>query len=96
LNIKKIGRDARVMMNAELVKQGQTKIIIPTVYRDDYVGALRRLTRQNDPSAFIRMMERAWEFSATIYGEAMDAMEKHLGLSNAFKEHNQAMLKIIK
>jgi Fic family protein len=90
------GRIARVMMNAELVKQGQTKIIIPTVYRDDYVGALRRLTRQNDPSAFIRMMERAWEFSATIYGEDMDAMEKHLELSNAFKEHDQAMLKIIK
>ena len=43
------GRIARVMMNAELVKQGQTKIIIPTVYRDDYIGAIRKLTRQEDP-----------------------------------------------
>jgi hypothetical protein len=42
------------------------------------------------------MMERAWEFSATVYGEDMDAMEKHLEASNAFKEHDQAMLKIIK
>ncbi|MCB0745600.1 MAG: Fic family protein, partial [Ignavibacteriae bacterium] len=32
------GRIARVMMNAELVKEKQTKIIIPTVYRDDYLG----------------------------------------------------------
>lgn len=89
------GRIARVMMNAELVKGGQTKIIIPTDYRDDYVGALRRLTRQNDPTAFIRMMHRAWEFSATIHGDDMDAMEKHLVASNAFKDHDQAKLKII-
>ena len=89
------GRIARVMMNAELVKAGQSKIIIPTVYRDDYVGALRRLSRQSDPSAYIRMMNRAWEFSATIIGDDVDAMEKHLEASNAFKEHDQAMLKII-
>jgi prophage maintenance system killer protein len=88
------GRIARVMMNAEFVKDSQTKIIIPTVYRDDYVGALRRLTRQNDSSAYIRMMHRAWEFSATIIGDDMDAMEKHLVTSNAFKEHEKAKLKI--
>lgn len=90
------GRIARVMMNAELVKENQTKIIIPTVYRDDYVGALRRLTRQNDPSAYIRMMQRAWEFSATVIGDDMNAMERVLEASNAFKEHDTAMLKIIR
>lgn len=90
------GRIARVMMNAELVKGGQTKIIIPTVYRDDYVGALRRLTRQNDASAYIRMMERAWDFSETIIGEDLNAMENHLKISNAFKEPDQALLKIKK
>lgn len=89
------GRIARVMMNAELVKNSQTKIIIPTVYRDDYVGALRLLTRQNDPSAYIRMMQRAMEFSTTIIGDDMNTMEKHLEASNAFKEHTTAMLKII-
>jgi len=89
------GRIARVMMNAELVKQRQSKIIIPTVYRDDYVGALRRLTRQRDPVAYVRMMLRAHEFSATIIGDDMDAMEKHLEASNAFKEHDKAKLKII-
>lgn len=89
------GRIARVMMNAELVKNSQTKIIIPTVYRDDYLGALRRLTRQYDPLTYIRMMQRAWEFSATIVGDDMDAMEKHLEASNAFKEHDEARLKIL-
>jgi hypothetical protein len=89
------GRIARVMMNAELVKENQSKIIIPTVYRDDYVGTLRRLTRQTDPLAYIRMMQRAWIFSSTIFGDDMNAMEKHLRASNAFKGHDEAKLKMI-
>jgi Fic family protein len=89
------GRIARVMMNAELVKNSQTKIIIPTVYREDYVGALRRLSRQNDPFTYIRMMLRALEFSTSLIGDKMDVMEKYLEASNAFKEHTTAMLKII-
>ncbi len=89
------GRTARVMMNAELVKQGQSKIIIPTVYRDDYMLALRHLTRQQDPSAYVRMLGRAHEFSSNFAGEDMGVMEKHLETSNAFKEHDKAKLKII-
>jgi Fic family protein len=35
------GRIARIMMNAEFVSAGHSKIIIPTVYRDDYKCILR-------------------------------------------------------
>jgi len=72
------GRIARVMMNAELVKKMQTRIIIPTVYSDDYIGVLRRLTRQHDPLAFIKMLQRAQVFSSTMMGDNMDVIEKHL------------------
>jgi len=89
------GRIARVMMNAELVKANQTRIIIPTVYRDDYLGALRRLTRNDDPAVYIRMLQRAQEFSATLVASEMEALENHLTQSNAFKEHDEAKLKII-
>lgn len=89
------GRTARVMMNAELVKQGQSKIIIPTVYRDAYMLALRKLTRQQDPSPYVRMLIKAHVFSSTITGDDMNGMEKHLEESNAFKEHDKAKLKII-
>lgn len=89
------GRMARVMMNAELSTSGQTKIIIPTVYREDYLGGLRRLTRNNDPKVYIRMLERAQAFSHTIYGGDMDAMEEKLRQSMAFKESNEGVLKII-
>ena len=89
------GRIARIMMNAELVKANQTRIIIPTVYRDDYLGALRRLTRNDDPAVYIRMLQRAQEFSATLVATEMEALEKQLTKSNAFKEHDEAKLKII-
>ena len=90
------GRIARVMMNAELVKEKQTKIIIPIVYRDDYLGALRRLTKQKDPVIYVKMLQRAQEFSSTIKANDMNEAEIHLEACNAFKEHDKAILKIIK
>ncbi len=42
------GRIARVMLNAELVHGKRSRIIIPTVYREDYLLALRALTRQGN------------------------------------------------
>ncbi len=89
------GRIARVMMNVELAKAKQSKIIVPTVYRDDYLGALRRLTRQQDPTAFIRMLTRLHEFSATIVGENIHEMQTLLENSNTFLEHTEGKLRIV-
>jgi len=80
------GRIARIMMNAELSSQKCTKIIIPTVYREDYMGALRKLTRQNDTATYIRMLLRVYEFSSTILGKDIDEMEKYLNSCDAFME----------
>ena len=89
------GRIARVMMNAELTVEKQSKIIIPTVYRDDYIGALRKLTRKKDPSAYIRMLARAHDFSSKIEGEKMDEMQLLLEQCNAFQEHTEGKLKVL-
>jgi len=90
------GRVAKIMMNAELVSANQTKIIIPTVFREDYLLTLRKLTRNKDPKPYIRMLTKAQEFSYTIIGEEMDKMQKLLEDSNAFLEHSEGKLKIIK
>lgn len=89
------GRIARVMMNAELVKAGQSKIIIPTVYREDYLGALKKLTKAGDCGTYIRMLQRAQEFSENITGNDIDEMEGLLRRSNAFSEPSEAKLRII-
>lgn len=88
------GRMARVMMNAELSAKGLSKIIIPTVYREDYMGALKKLTRQRVADAYVRMLLRAYEFSSTLHGESIDEMEKHLTECDAFKEPKEGKLKI--
>jgi len=57
------GRIARIMMNAELFSKGLSTIIIPTVYREDYLSALRALTRRDRPDPLIRMLAKAHHFS---------------------------------
>ncbi|WAC41631.1 Fic family protein [Pedobacter sp. SL55] len=89
------GRIARVMMNAEMTAAGQSKIIVPSVYREDYLGGLRALTRRNEPEKYIRMLLRAWKFSETIAGANMDQMQVILDQSNAFEEGEDYILKIV-
>ncbi len=87
------GRIARVMMNAELTAAGQTKIIIPTVYREDYLGALRKLSRQGNAEVYIQMLSRAQAFSATVVGENQEEMEAVLRKGNAFLESTEGVLR---
>lgn len=89
------GRIARLMMNAELVAAGQGRIIIPTVYRDDYMGTLRRLTRQGDPAPYIRMLERAFRFSVGIAGEDPIAMQRQLERCNGFLDPTDGPLMVM-
>jgi len=87
------GRIARVMMNAELVHQNQAKILIPTVYREDYILSLRKLTRQREPEAFVRMLTKIHQFSAKVTGDSMIEMQTFLEESNAFLESDEGRLK---
>lgn len=89
------GRIARVMMNAELSSRGLSKIIIPTVYREDYMGALKKLTRQRVANPYIRMLLRAYEFSATLHDGNIASMEQRLVACAAFKEPEEGKLKIL-
>lgn len=87
------GRISRIMMNAELTAAGQSKIIIPTVFRDDYLGALRRLTRRGDPSVIIKAMERVRLFSHNIQGDNYEMIRAYLESTNAFKDEEGYILK---
>lgn len=89
------GRIARVMMNAELVNAGQSKIIIPTVFREDYLGALKKFTKQRKCDTYIKMLQRAHEFSANVYDEKMDDMQLYLNSCNAFEDDAEAILEIV-
>ena len=60
------GRVARALMNAELVAGGDRRILVPTVYRNDYLTGLRTLSRTAGPKAFVQVMDHAQEYTARI------------------------------
>ena len=87
------GRIARLMMNAELVSENEGRIIIPTVYREDYLLALRRLSRTADPEAYIKMLTRAQAFTASIDYTSYHQALLQLQNANAFMQSFEAQLK---
>ena len=80
------GRIARVMMNAELFQNNQCKIIIPTVFRDDYLLTIKKLTNQKDPTQYVEMLTKAHQFSSHLNFHNYDDFYKYLKFHNAFNE----------
>lgn len=89
------GRIARVMMNAELVNKNQCKIIIPTVFRDDYLLTLKKLTNQEDPEPYVEMLTKAQRFSENLHFESYDDLYNYLESHNAFYESDEGRHLII-
>ncbi len=90
------GRMSRIMMNAELEAAGLSRIIIPNVYRDDYILSLRRLSGQSDPDAYIRSMDKLQFFSSKINSPDEKEVEMYLRSCNAFTDPTKAYLKLEK
>lgn len=90
------GRIARVMMNAELFRAGEAKIIVPNVYREDYLLSLRQLSRNGEPQAFIKVMETLHHFSSTLYGRTFQQMTDYLYFCNAFASPEEKHLRFEK
>ncbi len=89
------GRIARVMMNAELVNKDESKIIIPTVYREDYLLTLKKLTNGKDPVPFIDMLTKAHLFSAHLNYDNYDDLYNYLNSHNVFYESDEGKHLII-
>lgn len=86
------GRLSRIMMSAELDAGGQSRTIIPTVLRDDYIGALRRLDRANDPSVLIDALRFANDWTTRIDFADTASVRVQLEATNAFAEADGTQL----
>lgn len=84
------GRVARVMMNAELVAGAQMRIVVPTVFRDDYLDGLRMLSRQDQPGVLIKAMRYVHDYTAQVPWNAVEAARQTLAATHAFNEPNSA------
>lgn len=88
------GRAARVMMNAELSDVDAARIVIPSVYRNEYVSGLRRIsiTEGADVSALVRVMSFAWRWTAAMPWGDRAATEGQLEATNALHDPDHAQL----
>jgi hypothetical protein len=74
-------------MNAHLTHASLSRIIIPTVYREDYVLPLKALSNQGDPAAYIAAMARAQRWSASVtWDQPRPNVRTALEGCNAFRE----------
>lgn len=85
------GRISRIMMNVELYSQCLTTIIIPNVYRSDYLSNLKALSRRSDPEHYTRMLSIAHEFSALDFSD-YNAVKSILESKNWFRESDEAKI----
>src|SRR6266481_4592484 len=84
------GRAARVMMNAELVAAGECRIIVPTVYRNNYLMALKALSQNGITAALVRTMDFAQRYTAAVDFEDLDRARIILDRTHAFADPNEA------
>ena len=81
------GRVARVMANAELSSAGASRIVIPSVYRDEYLSGLRRASlNDGDLSGLVRVMAYAWRWTAAMPWTDRAAVEGQLEATNALQD----------
>lgn len=84
------GRAARIMMNAELVAADEERIVIPTVYRANYLSALKALSRNGPPEPLIRMLDYAQKWTAAVDWCTVEETRHELDACNAFLDSNVA------
>jgi Fic family protein len=78
------GRMSRLHFTSELLRGDQAQVIIPTVFREDYIGGMRALTKRSDPGAITGACLRAQETVAAIQEPTVDAAIQAWAKTNAF------------
>lgn len=85
------GRLSRIMMNAELCKVDLFKIIIPTVYRDNYLNGLRLASRDKYFYTYCKMLDQAQAYTASIpWGDYNETRQK-IELDHADKTSDEGL-----
>lgn len=84
------GRIARIMTNAELVAAGEERILVPTIYRANYLGALKALSQTENPEPLVRTLDFAQRWVAGTRWADLESTRATLVRSHAFMDANEA------
>lgn len=84
------GRTSRALFNAELSAAGECRVVIPLCFRTDYLGALRALSRQRDPTPLLKTVERAQRWTSLVDWASVDIAVAQLRQTNALVPPDEA------
>ena len=84
------GRLSRIMMNAELVSAGEQRIIVPIIYRANYLAALRAISNRTSAEPLVRTLDFAQRFTRAIDWRDFAQAEAELRAANAFMDSAEA------
>lgn len=84
------GRVARLLMNAELSAAGLCRVMVPLCYRDEYLGALRALSHNDNPTPLWRTIDRAQRWAALMTWTDRDRVLALMEQTNALVTPEQA------
>lgn len=87
------GRLARAVANAELVSNKERRILVPTVFRTEYVDSLRVLSGEKRPRTFVRMADAVQEFSADVDFTDLPTARARLEAWHAFDTDSESRLR---
>jgi hypothetical protein len=88
------GRLARLVMNSELSVVQACRIIVPTLYREEYLDCLRVLTREGQAKPFLGAMQWIHAWTAAFDYEDLDKVITDMQMCNAF-ERSRAQHKLL-
>ena len=84
------GRVARVMMNAELVAAGQGRIVIPTVFRNNYLAGLRGMSVNGRADALIATLAFAQRWTSQVDWSSIETAMGDLETTHALLDATDA------
>lgn len=84
------GRIARVMMNAQLVAAKEERILIPTIFRSNYLSALTALSNTNNPTPLVRTLDFAQRWVAAVPWGSLETSRAVLDDCHAFMDPAEA------
>lgn len=83
------GRLSRITMSRELTSNSLSHAVIPTVFRNDYLDALRAMTRRNDPETLVRSLSHCQKISAACSSDDLQETVALWASTYAFLEEGR-------
>ncbi len=87
------GRISRLVMNAELSRTGEARIIIPTLFHEEYVDCQRQLSRLDIPDGHVRALSLIQGWTVAFDYSNIDALITVLKQTNAM-ERSRAQFRL--